>query len=61
MVYADCPICGDRRGKMGLYTALSDVIELYGDEGRSYFYCDVDGFPGVRFSPMLATWLGTGT
>ena len=45
----------------GRHTALSDVIELYGDEGRAYFYCDVDGFPGVRFSPMLATWLGTGT
>jgi len=34
--------------------ALSDVIELYGDNGRAYFYCDTAGFPGVKFSPMLA-------
>lgn len=38
----------------GRNAALSDVIELYGDSGRTYFYCDVDGFPGVKFSPMLA-------
>ena len=23
MVYADCPICGDRRGKMGLYLNIN--------------------------------------
>ena len=41
-------------GSMGRNTALSDVIELYGDNGRTYFYCDVAGFPGVKFSPMRA-------
>lgn len=44
----------------GRNTALSDVIELYGDGGRTYFYCDVNGFPGVKFSPMLAKPLHTG-
>lgn len=43
----------------GRNVALSDVIELYGDDGRAYFYCDVDGFPGVKFSPMLAKPLKT--
>lgn len=41
-------------GSKGRNTALSDVIELYGNSGRSYFYCDVAGFPGVKFSPMLS-------
>ncbi len=41
-------------GFPGRNTALSDVIELYGNDKRTYFYCDVDGFPGVKFSPMLA-------
>lgn len=45
----------------GRNTALSDVIELYGDNGRSYFYCDVAGFPGVKFSPMLAKPLNADT
>jgi hypothetical protein len=45
----------------GRNTALSDVIELYGDSGRIYFYCDVDGFPGVKFSPMLAKPLNADT
>ena len=45
----------------GRNVALSDVIELYGDSGRTYFYCDVDGFPGVKFSPMLAKPLNVGT
>lgn len=44
----------------GRNTAMSDVIELYGDSGRAYFYCDVAGFPGVKFSPMLAKRLNTG-
>ena len=41
-------------GFHGRHVALSDVIELYGDNGRSYFYCDVSGFLGVKFSPMLS-------
>lgn len=32
----------------------SDVIELYDDTGRRYFYRDTDGFCPVKFSPMLA-------
>ena len=42
------------KGSPGRNTALSDVIELYGDNRRAYFYCDTAGFPGVKFSPMLA-------
>lgn len=45
----------------GRNVALSDVIELYGDNGRAYFYCDIDGFTGVKFSPMLAKPLNTDT
>lgn len=43
----------------GRHVSLSDVIELYGDNGRAYFYCDVNGFTGVKFSPMLAKPLNT--
>lgn len=43
----------------GRHVSLSDVIELYGDNGRAYFYCDVNGFTGVKFSPMLAKPLDT--
>jgi len=33
----------------------SNVIELYDEDGRRYFYCDVGGdFCQVEFSPMLA-------
>lgn len=46
-------------GFPGRHVALSDVIELYGDNGRTYFYCDVSGFPGVKFSPMLSKSLNT--
>lgn len=86
-VYVDCPICGDRRGKMNLNTekdlwrcnycgegggifarynqafppdycgrsiAPSDVLELYDESERRYFYCDMAGFPQVKFSPALA-------
>lgn len=34
--------------------APSDVVELYGEEGRRYFYVDTEGFEIVRFSPFLA-------
>lgn len=45
----------------GRNVAVSDVIELYGDNDRTYFYCDVDGFPGVKFSPMLSKRLNADT
>ena len=32
----------------------SDVVELYDEESRRYFYCDGDGFVAVKFSPFLA-------
>lgn len=41
-------------GYKGRNTAPSDVIELYGENGRRYFYRDKDGFCEVKFSPMLA-------
>lgn len=34
--------------------SVSDVVELYDADGRSYFYCDRASFEPVRFSPMLA-------
>ena len=41
-------------GYPGRSIAPSDVIELYDDESRRYYYCDTDGFCPVKFSPMLA-------
>lgn len=38
----------------GRSVSPSDVIELYDDERRQYFYCDSAGFAEVKFSPMLA-------
>lgn len=38
----------------GRSVSLSDVVELYDDEGRSYYYCDTAGFVPVNFSPLLA-------
>lgn len=40
----------------GRSVSPSDVIELYGDGARRYFYCDTVGigFAPVRFSPVLA-------
>ena len=38
----------------GRSVSLSDVVELYDDEGRSYYYCDTAGFVPVKFSPLLA-------
>ena len=31
----------------------SDVVELYDEESRSYFYCDKNEFVPVRFSPFF--------
>ena len=38
----------------GRSVAPSDVLELYDDTGRRYFYRDVGKFCPVKFSPMLA-------
>ena len=41
-------------GYEGRSVAPSDVIELYNEEQRQYFYCDRAGvFSPVRFSPAL--------
>lgn len=34
--------------------APSDVVELYDNEGRRYYYADTKSFVAVRFSPFLA-------
>ena len=41
----------DYRGRS---IAPSDVLELYDESERRYFYCDMAGFPQVKFSPALA-------
>lgn len=41
-------------GYHGRNLAPSDVIELYDDEQRKYYYRDEKGFWPVQFSPMLA-------
>lgn len=38
----------------GHSVSVSDVVELYDEGGRRYFYCDRASFEPVRFSPMLA-------
>ena len=38
----------------GRSVSPSDVLELYDNEKRQYFYCDLAGFVQVRFSPKLA-------
>lgn len=40
-------------GYNGRVPSPSDVIELYGKEGRKYYYCDIKGFVPVRFSPFF--------
>lgn len=41
-------------GYRGRQVAPSDVLELYDDGKRSYYYVDKGGFEPVRFSPFLA-------
>lgn len=41
-------------GYRGRQVAPSDVIELYDDHVRKYYYRDENGFWPVQFSPMLA-------
>ena len=38
----------------GRSIAPSDVLELYDESERRYFYCDMAGFLQVKFSPALA-------
>lgn len=38
----------------GRSIAPSDVLELYDESERRYFYCDMAGFVQVKFSPTLA-------
>ena len=43
------------KGYIGRSMSPSDVIELYDDNNRSYYYCDTtSGFCSVNFSPMMA-------
>ena len=39
---------------LGRPVSPSDVLELYDDECRRYYYVDTNGFVLVRFSPFLA-------
>ncbi len=41
-------------GYKGRQVAPSDILELYDEEKRSYYYVDTGGFEPVRFSPFLA-------
>lgn len=41
-------------GYRGRQVAPSDVLELYDDEKRCYYYVDTEDFEPVRFSPFLA-------
>lgn len=41
------------QGCQGRPMAPSDIVELYGEESRRYFYVEPDGFTEVRFSPFL--------
>ena len=41
-------------GYTGRSIAPSDVVELFDEEGRLYFYRDKDHFCPIKFSPMLA-------
>ena len=46
--------CFTPKNYVGRPLAPSDIVELYGQEGRRYFYVERDGFQQVRFSPFLA-------
>ena len=49
-------LCNDHFpvGYEGRSLSPSDVVELYDDNSRRYFYCDTRGFVPVSFSPLLA-------
>lgn len=42
------------KGFGGRHIAPSDIIELYNERGRRYFYRNKTGFSEVNFSPLLA-------
>ena len=48
--------CNDTfpEGYRGHSLSMSDVVELYDEKNRSYFYCDQSGFAPVQFSSELA-------
>jgi len=46
---------GDYHGRS---VSMSDVIELYDESSRRYFYCGQNAFTPVKFSPMLAKCSG---
>ena len=48
--------CNDTfpEGYRGHSLSMSDVVELYDEKNRSYFYCDQSGFVTVQFSAELA-------
>ncbi len=48
--------CNDTfpEGYRGHSLSMSDVVELYDEKNRSYFYCDQSGFVPVQFSAELA-------
>ena len=37
----------------GRSVSVSDVIEIDHDKEKNFYYCDVDGFCPVEFSPEL--------
>lgn len=41
-------------GYLGHSLSMSDVLELYDEEKRSYFYCDESGFTPVQFASETA-------
>lgn len=47
--------CNDTfpEGYRGHSLSMSDVVELYDEKNRSYFYCDQSGFVPVQFSAEL--------
>ena len=40
------------KGYRGRSLAPSDIIELYNDNGSSFFYCNTVGFKKIRFKPV---------
>ena len=55
-------LCNDAfpDGYLGHSLSMSDVVELYNEEKRSYFYCDEFGFTPVQFAPELAKPMPSG-
>ncbi|WP_417765051.1 YodL domain-containing protein [Sinanaerobacter sp. ZZT-01] len=42
-------------GYAGHSLSMSDVLELYGENGSSFFYCDRFGFQEIGFIPLEQT------